>query len=61
MKFVKLNITGNVKTLLGIYLTVIGILICLGILFVSLTTKRVNKYNDIADNSTQKLSLLINK
>jgi len=59
MKFVKLNITGNVKTLLGIYLTVIGILICLGILFVSITTGSVNKYNNIAENSTRKLSLLI--
>ena len=59
MRFAKFNITGKIKTLLVIYLTVIAILICLGILFVSLTTKRVNKYNDIADNSTQKLSLLI--
>ena len=37
----KFNITGKIKTLLVIYLTVIAILICLGILFVSLTTKRV--------------------
>ena len=59
MDITKLKITGNLKLLFGIYLSVLIVLIFLGIMFVTLTTDSVNKYSDIAEISTQKLSLLI--
>lgn len=59
MKFVKLKITENVRLMLGLYLTLFVILICLGILLINTTRKTISRYNTIAEESTRKLSLLI--
>jgi len=59
MKFSQIKITGNIKLLLVLYITVFLLLVGLGLMVVRLTHQSIDKYDEIADNSTRKLAFLI--
>ena len=59
MKVSKFKITGNIKLLLILYISIFVLLVNLGLMVVKLTHQSIDKYDEIADNATRKLALLI--